>query len=60
MAQRVKRPTLDIGSGHDLTAVVRRSPASDSELTAQSLLGLSPSVSASLLLMLSLSLFQFK
>ena len=39
MAPWVKRPTLDLGSGQDLT-VVRSSPISDSVLTAQSLLGI--------------------
>ena len=36
MAQSVKRPTLDFGSGHDLT--VRQSPELDSVLIAWSLL----------------------
>ena len=39
MAQSVKLPTLDFSSGRDLT-VVRSSRDSDSELTAQSLLGI--------------------
>ena len=40
MAPSVKHPTLDFGSGHDVT-VVGSSPASGSALTAQSLLLLS-------------------
>ena len=39
MAQSVERPTLDFGSGHDLL-VMRLSPVSGSELTAQTLLGI--------------------
>lgn len=39
MAQSVKHPTLNIGSGHDLT-VVSSIPASGSALTAQGLLGI--------------------
>ena len=47
MAQSVKHPNLDFGSGHDLT--VRSSPASGSVLSAWSLLGiLSPTLSLSL------------
>ena len=39
MAQSVKHPTLDFGSGHDLM-VVGSSPASGSVLTVWSLLGI--------------------
>ena len=54
-AHSVERPTLDVGSGQDL--MMASSPASGSVLTAWSLLGiLSPSLSASSPLMLSLSL----
>ena len=39
MAQSVKEPTLDFGSGHDLTVLsVSSIPTLGSELTAQSLL----------------------
>ena len=38
MAQSVKYPTLDFGSGHDLTKGLRSSPALGSVLTAWSLL----------------------
>ena len=57
MVQLVKHPTLDFGSGHDLM-VLRLSPVSGSTLGVE--LGedfLSHSLSASPLLMLSLSLF---
>ena len=39
VAQSVKHPTLDLGSGHDLT-VYEIKPTSGSTLTAQSLLGI--------------------
>ena len=39
MASLVKRPTLDLSSGHDLT-VRECEPGSDSVLTAQNLLGI--------------------
>ena len=39
MAQLVKRPTLDFGSGHDPRAV-GSSPASGSALTVRGLLGI--------------------
>ena len=41
MAQSVKQPTLDFGSGHDLmVGVVSSSPTSGSVLTAHDLLGI--------------------
>ena len=47
MAQLVERPTLDFGPGHDLR-VVRLSPVSGTLLSMESsLLGFSPSPSAS-------------
>ena len=60
VGQSVKHPTLDFGSGHDLT-VHEFKPASGSMLTAQSLLGilslsLSLSLSAPTLLLHTLSL----
>ena len=58
--QSVKCPTLDFGSGHDLT-VCGIEPMSGSVLTMQSLLGsLSPFLSALALLIFSLSLSQNK
>ena len=55
MAQLVERPTLGLGSGHDLT-VREFKPHVKSALTAQSLLEiLSPSLSAPPLLALYLS-----
>ena len=53
VAQLVKRPTLDFNSGHDLT-VSGLEPHGSWVLTAQSLLGFSPSLSAPPLLTLSL------
>ena len=60
MAQFVKHPTLDFGSGHDLT-VARLSPASGSMLSVESAedsLSPSPSVPPLLACTLILSLFQ--
>ena len=55
VAQSVKRPTLDFGSGHDLM-VCGFEPTLDSRLTAQNLLGiLSPSLCPSPACGLSLS-----
>ena len=49
MAPPVELPTLNFGSGHDLTGFVGSSPELGSALTAQSLLGiLSLSLSLSL------------
>ena len=53
MAQPVKHPTLDFGSGNEL---VSSSPVTGSRLTVWSLLGI-PSLSAPPLLVLNLSLF---
>ena len=57
MAQSVKRPTLDFGSGCDLTVhFVGPSPTSGSALAVRSLLGiLSPFLSAPPLLVRCLS-----
>ena len=60
MAQLVKHPTLDLGSGHDLT-VCELSPVSGSALRVWTLLGiLSLPLSLSVPLLLSLSLSQKK